>query len=73
MSCNLPVQENVKKAADCKCYGAVMRAYKCMKSDEPETVALEAAVRVYRHHHPEDSKHDARLTVQSWVHAEHVH
>lgn len=73
MSCNIPVEENVKSAADCKCYSAVMRAYKCMKSDEPENVALDAALRVYRYHHPEDTKRDAFLTVQSWVHAERLH
>jgi len=73
MPCQIPIENNVKKAADCKCYSAVMRTYKCMKSDEPETIALEAAIRVYRYHHPEDSKRDASLTVQSWVHANHHH
>lgn len=72
MSCNLPVQKGVKKAADCKCYGAVMRTYAGM-SDEPEHVALEAAQRVYRYHHPEDSKEDAHLTVERWIHETRVH
>lgn len=73
MSCNLPIQTGVKKPADCKCYGAVMRTYRGM-SDEPHTVALEAAQRVYAFHHPEDSKADARLTVERWITAEeHVH
>ncbi len=73
MSCNIPVQKNVRKPADCKCYGAVLRTYKAM-GDEPPHVAMEAAQRVYRHHHPEDSKEDAFLTVQRWVTAdEHVH
>lgn len=66
MACNLPVQNGVKEARDCKCYGAVMRTYKSM-SDEPDHVALEAAQRVYRYHHPEDSKSDAHLTVERWV------
>ncbi len=73
MPCHIPVQKNVKKAADCKCYSAVMRTFKSMKSDEPECIALEAAIRVYQYHHPEDKKTDARLTVQSWVHAESLH
>ena len=60
--------EGVKKASDCRCYGAVMRTYKAM-SDEPEYVAFEAALRVYRHHHPEDKKVAARLTVESWLYA----
>ena len=72
MSCNIPVQKGVRKAADCKCYGAVMRTYRAM-SDEPPHVAMEAAQRVYQHHHPEDSKQDAHLTVERWVAAEQVH
>lgn len=73
MSCNIPVQKGVRKPADCKCYGAVLRTYAGM-SDEPPHVAMEAAQRVYSYHHPEDSKQDAFLTVQRWVTAdEHVH
>ncbi|MCB1531405.1 MAG: hypothetical protein KDJ35_00910 [Alphaproteobacteria bacterium] len=68
MSCNIPVQKGVKNAADCKCYGAVMRTYKSM-SDEPEHIAFDAALRVFRHHHPADSKADAKLTVESWLYA----
>lgn len=67
MACNIPVIDGVKDAADCKCYKAVMRTYKSMCSDEPESIALEAAQRVYRYHHPEDSKIDAHLTVERWV------
>lgn len=72
MTCDIPVEKGVKNAADCKCYGAVMRTYKAM-SDEPEHVALEAAQRVYRHHHPEDSKHIAHLTVERWINETRVH
>lgn len=36
--------------------------------DVPDHVALEAATRVYRYHHPEDSLHNAALTVERWVH-----
>jgi hypothetical protein len=72
MACNLPVEEGVRNAADCKCYGAVMRTFSGM-SDEPNHVALEAAIRVYRHHHPEDTKKDAILTVESWVNQGHAH
>lgn len=76
MSCNIPVEDGVRKAADCKCYGAVMRAYEGMVKDKdvPDQIAQEVALRVYRHHHPEDSLQDARLTVQRWITAEeHVH
>lgn len=71
MACNLPVQKNVKKAADCKCYAAVMRTYNGMRN-EPEHVALEAAQRVYRYHHPEDTIRDAHLTVESWINENRV-
>lgn len=72
MSCNIPVQNNVRKPADCKCYKAVMRTYAGF-SDEPENVAMEAAIRVYRYHHPEDNKMDAHLTVERWIAAGHIH
>lgn len=71
MTCDLPVEKGVKNAADCKCYGAVMRTFHSM-SDEPHQVALEAAQRVYRYHHPEDPKHIAHLTVERWVHGTRV-
>lgn len=71
MSCNIPVCEGVKEPADCKCYKAVMRTYTSM-SDEPDHIALAAAQRVYRFHHPEDSKMDAHLTVERWVNEERV-
>ncbi|MFN3701221.1 MAG: hypothetical protein ACK4VI_06840 [Alphaproteobacteria bacterium] len=73
MCCNFPIQTGVRKAEDCVCYKAVMRTFKSMMSDEPFNVALEAAIRVYRYHHPEDKKHDAHLTVERWVNAQHVH
>ncbi len=72
MPCNIPVMEGVKQAEDCKCYKAVMRTYKCMSSDEPEHIALAAAQRVYRFHHPEDSKLNAHLTVERWVNENRV-
>ena len=72
MACNIPVQSGVKQPADCKCYKAVMRTFGALH-DEPQNVALEAAIRVYRFHHPEDSKVDAHLTVERWVAAEHIH
>ena len=73
MSCNIPVQEGVRKPSDCKCYGAVMRTYGALINEEPHHIAMEAAKRVYQYHHPEDSKQDAYLTVERWVTAEHIH
>ncbi|MFP4313694.1 MAG: hypothetical protein ACLFR0_05135 [Alphaproteobacteria bacterium] len=68
---DIPVCEGVRQPQDCKCYNAVMRTFKSM-GDEPHNVALEAALRVYRYHHPEDHKADAFLTVQRWTAEAHV-
>lgn len=72
MPCNLPVERGVREAADCKCHGAVMRAYHAL-NDEPQATAFDAALRIYRYHHPEDSKKDAKLTVERWIHEERMH
>lgn len=74
MSCNIPVQEGVREAADCKCYGAVMRTYGALINDgSPHNVALDAARIVYAYHHPEDSKEDQGLTVERWINEKHLH
>lgn len=57
---------------DCKCHKAVMTAYEGMKHCGEET-ALDAALRVYRFHHPEDAVDVASLTVERWVSADHIH
>lgn len=67
MSCKTPGFDAANDEGRCKCRSAVMRTYKAMKKDEPETIALEAAIRVYRHHHPEDCIETAHLTVERWV------
>lgn len=71
MTCNIPIEHGVKNAADCKCYTAVMRTYLSLNK-VPDHVAMEAALRVYRYHHPEDSTHDASLTVERWVNEERI-
>lgn len=74
MACKPETIAGLKEPADCKCYGAVLRTYNAMKKSEcPETVAREAAIRVYRFHHPEDPKNQAALTVETWLHAERLH
>ena len=74
MACNLKPVEGVKEPADCKCYGAVMRTYKGMTNSKcPDSVAREAALRVYQFHHPEDPSDKAALTVESWIYAGHAH
>ncbi len=59
-------------AKDCKCYKAVMRAYGSLLDSVPPHIALEAAQRVYQHHHPEYPKVDAHLIVERWVNEDHV-
>lgn len=54
----------------CKCRRAVMNAYNTLVKDDPESVAMDAAYRVYRYHHPEDAPSLAKLTVERWVHAD---
>jgi|GEM_PF-1201669 hypothetical protein len=52
----------------CRCRAAVTRAYQSMQvSGVPDSIALEAAVRVYRYHHPEASPDSAQHTVETWV------
>lgn len=70
--CEIVFESGVRKPADCKCYAAVMRTYLSL-GKLPDHVAMEAALRVYQYHHPEDSKHDASLTVERWVNEEHIH
>jgi hypothetical protein len=74
MTCNIPVQNNVKTPDDCKCYKAVMRTYQEMvDAGEPEVIALEAAKIVYGYHHPEDSALGKALTVERWTSEERLH
>ncbi len=74
MSCNLPIEEGVKQAADCKCYGAVMKAYgSLLKAGQPESIAFDAAKIVYNYHHPEDTRLAAALTVERWINEGHIH
>jgi len=52
----------------CQCEQAVKRAYKgLIAAGEPENIAMTAAKRVYKHHHPEESAAQANLTVERWV------
>lgn len=61
--------KQVRNAADCACYNAVMRAFESiLEDDEPQSVAFDAALRVYRYHYPQDHKAAAHLTVERWVH-----
>ena len=72
MTCKIIKFDGANDEERCKCRAAVLRTYSAM-SDEPPEVALEAAKRVYRFHHPEDTNLDASLTVERWVNAQHFH
>ena len=52
----------------CRCRTAVERAFSGMvASGAPNSVAMEAAERVFRYHHPESSPRHARDTVETWL------
>lgn len=58
----------------CRCKGAALNAYQEMlRHGTAESEAVEAAYRIYRFHHPLDSKEDSRLTVERWIYAERAH
>ena len=58
----------------CRCRGAVERAYAGMiAGGAPDSVAMEAAERVFRYHHPESSERHARDTVETWLFSGPLH
>lgn len=72
MSCKTIKFDGANDPERCKCQRAVLRTYEGLVHEGDDT-ALTAAIRVYRFHHPEDSREDASLTVERWVHAGHFH
>lgn len=60
--------DSAKEDPNCDCRQAVERAYRTLVgTGHGRDMALDAAKRVYRHHHPEDSIEIAGLTVERWV------
>ncbi len=60
-------------SGDC-CQDAVRRAYREMRGKgEPEPFALNAALAVFRWHHPEVERAAARGTVSLWIHDGTMH
>lgn len=59
----------------CKCRNATTKAYsELRKRGETENDAYDAAVRVYRHHHPEHPRVHAYEVVADWLdHHEAAH
>ncbi len=73
-SCREVTFDGANDEARCRCRGAAMRAYGGMKDHgSSEHEAVDAAYRVYRFHHPQDSKDDARLTVERWIYSARAH
>ncbi len=61
-------------AGSCRCRAAVTRAYRTLcASGEAESVAFEAAMRVYTFHHPETAPGAAAGLVERWVACGTVH
>ena len=57
----------------CDCRSAVTRAYRSLLgSGSSPTIALEAATRIYRYHHPEASLDMALTAVEAWVTGQRV-
>ncbi len=53
---------------NCECRGAVERAYKTLVgTGHDDRMAMDAAKRVYRHFHPEDSREIRDIIVERWV------
>lgn len=72
--CDEFISFELNKQTPCKCKMAVMNVYgRLMGTDIPPSVAMEAAYNVYRYHHPEQPKSDARLIVERWVASDHLH
>ena len=58
----------------CVCKPAVFDAYNGMlESGASRQKALQAAQRVYLHHHPEDKGMNARVIVERWLAAQTIH
>lgn len=56
------------RARACICRSAVERAHAGLRAAGlPEQVAREAAVRIYRHYHPEVPAERAEPIVESWL------
>ncbi len=74
MTCSNKQFQQCQVQSDCKCYQAVMRTYKSLAGDKsiPDTVAMEAAQRVYAFHFPDVEGDQVSLTVESWINEDHV-
>lgn len=73
-SCKEVIFDAANNAVRCKCKPAALNAYTGMlEHGSSENEAVEAAYRIYRYHHPLDTKEDSRLTVERWIYSERAH
>jgi hypothetical protein len=59
-------QDYANEAAKCICKPAVFNAYETLKSHGHKK-AMDAAMKIYLYHHPEDTIEDAQITVERWL------
>lgn len=59
-------QDYANDAQKCVCKPAVYNAYMSLSSHGHKR-AMDAAMKIYAYHHPEDSIEDAQITVERWV------
>lgn len=70
-SCKEVLFDGAKNPVRCKCKPAALKAYNGMlSSGAAEKEAFDAAYRIYRYHHPLDTKEDSHLTVERWIYTE---
>lgn len=73
-SCREIIFDGANNPVRCKCKSAALNAYENTKRlGFAESEALDAAYRIYRYHHPQDTREDSSLTVERWIYAENAH
>ncbi len=73
-SCKEITFDGANNPARCKCKAAAVNAYNNTKEHGfAESEAVDAAFRIYRYHHPQDTIEDSHLTVERWIYTEHAH
>ena len=74
IKCREIIFDGANNPVRCKCKPAALKAYNGMLgSGSSEDEAVEAAYRIYRYHHPLDTKEDSRLTVERWIYSDRAH
>ena len=66
--CDFRIIENdyANDAQKCMCKSAVFTAYQSLLPHGHKK-AMDAALRIYQYHHPEDTIEDCQITVERWL------